>query len=218
MAVDDEDLLVPVDGLPPLMLDDIPPDDVDEIHEGIDADCDDDVYAGLRFEDDGSGGDGAVTIVDDAMPESDDDMSVASGGGEGADVMPFNGPVSPFDLVEGPSPLGYIYLKEPRRVICRITGEFNSSVSIKCRCRGHTCSLAIATWKLPSRLELFLWALGGQEVPEGATKAEKAAVSASHLKQLAALRDTAVWPGRSRASLVAEAAAGGMVSDAGSAA
>jgi hypothetical protein len=117
-------------------------------------------------------------------------------------------PPHPFSLISGPSDLGYFCDRRTGRSIAHLTKIFGTSVSVKCMNLNHgACSLPIAEWKLPPRLEIVQWILEGVELPKSATSAEKKAESAKHLQLLRDRVARSTWPGRTRASLIAEAAA-----------
>lgn len=105
----------------------------------------------------------------------------------------------------GPTPLGYFTDRRVQRSIGRITGPFSDG-SVGLRCSLHPeCSLAMAEWKLPGLQELRSW-FENAEVPLAtATKGERRAMAKAHIAQLKVLREAAVWPGRTKQSLIDQA-------------
>lgn len=140
--------------------------------------------------------------------EAADDRAHVVGVALGAPATaPAAGPPSPLVRVQGPSELGYFLDSEAQRPLLRITPEFNRSVGVKCFVHPGKCTLAVASWKIPSRVALVAWALNAEPFPEGATTSEKDRIIRQHLDGLRDLRDAAQWPGRTRQSLIDEAKA-----------
>jgi hypothetical protein len=141
-----------------------------------------------------------VAAQDGEPPPFDEDVEEA----EAPVAVP---PPSLDSYISGPTPMGYCTDTRNGRVCMRVTQVFNrTNVAIKCYTHSGKCTLAIPEWKLPPLASLRAWAARAQPVPAGASVAVKDAAIATHLGELKALRDQAVWPGRSRQSLVDEAA------------
>jgi hypothetical protein len=109
-------------------------------------------------------------------------------------------PVEP--SVIGPTSMGYyLTASQPRRTLCRITGVFKSSTSIKCFVHPG-CSTAIAEWKLPSSEAIKAWIQSAEPPPPTATKDQKTALAKAHKDAMLALAAQTVWPGRRRQELI----------------
>jgi hypothetical protein len=114
--------------------------------------------------------------------------------------------VVPTPGVVGPTGLGYFVTGAlPIRSVCRITGVFGASTSIRCYLHPKCC-VAFAEWKLPSSEDIKAWIASAEIPPEGATKEHKAAASQAHMNALKGIIATSTWPGRTRQGLIDEAA------------
>lgn len=109
--------------------------------------------------------------------------------------------------VRGPSDLGYLTDMRLGRSIGRLTAVWKGSVAVKCYLHGSTCTLAMAEWKLPGLGDVRNWLASAEVPPAGADGAAKKRMATAHVADLRRLRDAAIWPGRTRQSLVDEAAA-----------
>ena len=111
---------------------------------------------------------------------------------------------SPARFVCGPNHLGYLRDRRfGQYYIARVT-VFGGNTAVKCYVHQH-CSLAFAEWKLPKLQDLRCWAAEAERVDVRAEPAAKAVARDAHVAALRRLRDQAVWPGRTRQSLVDEA-------------
>jgi hypothetical protein len=151
---------------------------------------------------------GALEVDEAGEAEGDAAASSSSGAAAcGAGVPPGPPPppppVPPADEpLVGPTPLGYFY--RGNRCMARITPVFNRSISM--RCYQHTkCSVAMAEWKLPDLDSLRVWVLDVAPIPEGTSAAQKVALRDAHVQAMKQLAGSTVFPGRTRAALIAEA-------------
>ena len=87
----------------------------------------------------------------------------------------------------------------------RVTGSFSSKVAIKCYVHAD-CSHIIAEWRLPSLQSLRHWVATAEHPPRGAPATQVWEASAAHRAAMRVLVDEAVKPGRTRASLIDDAA------------
>lgn len=118
------------------------------------------------------------------------------------------GPPTPLEsgLIRGPGPLGYFEDRTGRSML-RVTEKFKTSVGVKCLQHLGKCTLAMAKWRLPSRMALAALALNATPFPDHATRDEKHRIIQVYLQELRVMRDAAVALGRTRQSLLDEAAA-----------
>lgn len=101
---------------------------------------------------------------------------------------------APHELVDGPSTLGYYYLRATGRAVVTQTARFNTSIGVECYMHGSHCTLAMAWWKLPRPSQLQAWALHTRPPQAGDTSADTARLCQEHLDDLRRLRDLAVRP------------------------
>ena len=113
--------------------------------------------------------------------------------------------------VSGPRQLGYMHDRsDGGRALARVTPLFKGSVAVKCYLHP-SCTCAMAEWKLPSLSDLRAWAFAGERLAPDAAPAARAAAKDRHQRDMKEMRDSAVWPGRSRQAIVDEAIAMGAV-------
>ena len=106
--------------------------------------------------------------------------------------------------IRGPSQLGYFYDVARCRHVCRISNTFSNSVKISCYLH-EKCKVTLPEWRLPSRRHLQLWAASVDTAAE--TSAAEATRAQRHMGHLQELIAAAERPGRTRQSLIDEAAA-----------
>lgn len=193
---------------PPLDLD-LEGDSGDEVSEPEDQDGDADAAYDAQDAGELAGmADDEVCIVsDEASSQSEGGADVEEAGDHEREGMDQGIPdvvqtcAAPADLVDGPSALGYYYLRESGRTVARQTARFsnNTSVAVKCYTHGSKCTLAMAWWKVPRPTQLQAWVLHTRPRLPGDTQEVVAQLCQEHLAELRRLRDLAAGPGASSA-------------------
>lgn len=150
-----------------------------------------------------------VAQVVDAMEEGDqlENEPVEEGDADEADerLQVEETAPEPHSFIDGPDSLGYCKDVRTGRSVMRVTPVFKGSVGVRCYVHKGTCTLAIAEWKLPSVMELRKWVAQAEAPPDGLSTDQRKVLARAHVASLARLRDQAVFPGRTRQSLIDEA-------------
>jgi hypothetical protein len=172
-----------------------------------------DLVCGLHEEDDKAAS-GAAASSSSAPPAvvAVDDASDANSEAEAEEVVPPPPPPPPdvMTLFRGPDRNGYITCVATGRNAGRVSGPYGPNVGIKCfQEHGGSCSIPLAEWKVPCRRDLFAWLAAAEPVDPRADGVVKKAAAGRHIAELKKLTATSTWPGRTRQSLVDEAAAAG---------